>query len=260
MKTVSLASLAILGLAACGDNQQPSDPIDPEVTRFVVTEGDSLHIVGLDAKGATVGTLDLTYGRYYDQEWAAELEGTIINIDVHGETAEHHSLGRSELSLPVFGSNVTVHAFLRDARLASMLERWQVKFAAQEAPAAEAAYHGNCWQFFVPCGPYECNEYAGFNGNTYQDLCCPGPLMVQRACKAAFENTNCGMAGPNGCAVCWSSSSGGCSVSAWGPVQSCSHNTGPCQSESDCCFDGANGTSPGGHGFCSSGECLEEAF
>jgi hypothetical protein len=265
MKAGSLAGVAILGLVACGDNQQPGGPIDPEVTRFVVTEGDSLHIIGVNANEATVGTLDLEYGRYYDEEWAAELDGTIINITVHGETAEHHSLGRSALNLPVLGSDVTVHAFLLDARLASVLGRWQVKFAAQGAPvaqeahAAEVGYHGGCWQFYVPCGPYECNEHAGNNGNTYQDLCCPGPLMVQRACTGAFQSTNCGPAGPNGCAVCWSSASGGCSVSPWGYVQSCSHNSGPCQSERDCCFDGADGSTPGGVGFCS-GECLEEAF
>ena len=244
MKKVAIVAL----LVACSTspNNEPS--------KLQITESTTgVDIVGLSASGTITTEARLELGRFTIPDDGRLADGRRLTlITTTGVSREHVSEGTGVLILP-FPPDQTgeLTSFLMEPDVSFALLRWGITFDETTASipvpvsspfggsTAETPYSGGCgpgwvcqiqWSRssapYAQCngcsyplsqcgGTYSCHQYAGPGGQQYQlTACVPTQQISQRACTVPNGATNCGTAGPNGCAVCWSMA-GGCGAAAY---------------------------------------------
>jgi hypothetical protein len=267
-------SLLVSGLAllfsACG----PTDPV-PQNTQLGIAEfklaetASGLHIAGVGAGGATVGELDLRIGIVNVPELGQVALGREIVLRVG--TAEYifPSGGLDPLYLPAPDESA-LSAFVLDPFVNDQLRNWHVAYVhlqewlgggggASSGRGDETAYAAcyrptgecaTCADYTAPCGGAgarsTCEDWAGWGQwpVQWQQLVeCNNDTRAIRMCTNPFQSTQCGTAGPNGCAPCGAS---------WtGPVGG---NVG-CYGFCQWVDPGSGGGGGGGGGNCSNDNC-----
>lgn len=216
---------------------------DELTVRIAETEHE-LTIIGTGPDGAERGKVHLRTGPFDMQEDGRHVDGRQMDVVVMGQTLRHESEGYHRLSLPFQAapSLGEVNDFLRDPAVRRALDRWGVGFddstlpepgaiAEPITPSSEVAY--SACSFTRPCGDSNpcVQSWSWKKVGSYchpvaeQRVCCGGATGYagQRRCGYTQEGIGsynpCGTEGPNGCAPCWTSVPGSCSVWESGVTQ-----------------------------------------
>lgn len=222
-KPCSASVVSLLGaylLSAC-DVQTPTiaDPKagNPElgIAEFRVTETkDHFDLEGVDAEGHVKASIKLRVGQVELQDEQLAGVGRELLVTFDGKEVKHQSVGLTPLSLPQLHDQ-DLSRFMDDPYVAHALERWGIEIVVEVPSLAlspdETVYTGgSCSPFIPPCvgTPVTscCLQNADATGNFRQLVACEflNPMTIsERRCKAPFVATACGMAGPGGCAPCW---------------------------------------------------------
>ncbi|MEO7734905.1 MAG: hypothetical protein ABIY55_28380, partial [Kofleriaceae bacterium] len=203
----------------------------------------------MDTSGATVGELDLRVGTVSVPDLEQVELGREIVVRVGAAEYRFPSGGLAPLYLPAPDAPL-LSAFVLDPFVSDQLRRWNVAYmdlqewleASGEAPSgggSETPYTAcyepagacaTCADYTAPCGGAgarsTCEDWAGWGQwpVQWQQLVQCNDLHNTRAirmCTNPYQSTQCGMAGPNGCAPCGASSEGpvGGSVGCYGSCQ-----------------------------------------
>lgn len=242
MKRQILSVACILASsAACTETEAPGpSPVLRElgVSRFDVVEADTrLAVLARDRSGAVLASLELTTGRFYmEDDDRGDVDGRQLRIHAFGKTTSHESAGYAPLNLP-FPREALIGAFLIEPAVAAKLSRWGIRIDPTSVPAGEplapavkASSFDASAGYCAPDGGYSSHsssaygascvvssyggcDTSGFKKKMFRRSasewgeyrCCPDLLVfAERACTTPMGLTSCGNAGPNGCAVCWS--------------------------------------------------------
>jgi hypothetical protein len=186
------------------------------IAEFRVTEAkDHFDLKGVDAEGHMKASIELRVG-YVDLrgERLAGV-GRELLVTFNGKEVKHQSVGLTPLSLPQLQDR-DLSRFMDDPYVAHVLERWGIETVAEVPGLAlspdETAYtgDGSCSGFPPPCMSTPvascCLQGADASGDLRQLVACDSlnPMRIsERTCRSPGASTACGMAGPGGCAVCW---------------------------------------------------------
>ncbi len=149
----SYGSIGILGLAmGCSGTTGPEISAENAalgIAKFEVNDSQTLTtVVGRDAKGQEVARLDLTHGRFelsgnfrddYDH---LAVDGRRLHVEVGAQKLHWETEGYDPtLQMPAHpASNARLAAFLEDAHVKPVLDRWQIGFQTATANGGEIAY------------------------------------------------------------------------------------------------------------------------
>lgn len=213
--------LGVYLLSAC-DAQAPTtaDPksgnLELGITEFRVTETkDHFDLEGIDAEGHMKASIKLRVGQVELQDEQLAGVGRELLVTFDGKEVKHQSVGLTPLSLPQLHDQ-DLSRFMDDPYVAHALESWGIDVAVEVPSLAvspdEVPYTGgSCSNFPPPCvgtgATSCCLQQAEANGEFRQLAACENldPMTIaERRCKSPGVATACGMAGPGGCAQCWS--------------------------------------------------------
>jgi hypothetical protein len=246
--------LAIVTVAGCTTQASEADFNNSIGVKHLTVEesASTLAIAGYTNSGDLIARIDLRTGTFYFNEFEREVEGRQLRVEVRGRVATHESAGQSALRLPLFtGPDGTErNELLLDPRVRTLLSNWQIEIndtrpnplLVAPPPNGSGMPYRSC--AFTPTpdctgnGAYSCaeadkiygDEFQGCHFGVEQNVCCASAANggVAPAASAAsirvcgMGNRNpCGLEGPRGCAVCWSTTwSTSCTVSTVGQTQS----------------------------------------
>jgi hypothetical protein len=235
--------MSVSCVSACGDSDAEEAALG--IAELVVDESQTgIAIQGLDADRNLLAEVRLRVGTVETLEDARVVQGRALHVRV-GPTAsvDHASEGFEQLVLP--SASPEIDRFLRLPQVAAGLARWGVRFELASLPAAAVAFApivaSNDESQYWTCSSLPNEGSDGSNCTTstfggcsssngavmwndsgslyYEFRCCVSGAetdgMYKRACVSPSASTPCGMAGPQGCAVCWryGPSCSNCSVS-----------------------------------------------
>jgi hypothetical protein len=223
-----------LALCAAACNTDPAAPAETGFA-FQITETDTrIEIAAFDATELR-GQVVLEKGRFEIPDTGGVIaDGRRLTVKLGTLQVEHVSAGYPDLHLPLLSGGVQgLNMLLTAPEVVAPLARWGVRFStemrtgptgidpptlpeSQETPYATCRVHsaGDSSPFTgcqpctyattSTCAATACRQFTGAGGEAQQFVACNGPLMIaQRACTSPMGSTSCGPAGPNGCAVCW---------------------------------------------------------
>ena len=201
MKQVNRSVLALAALLPLAISQT-SLTNNLGIAEFRIHETvDELHISGLDSARVEVAKLSLKRSGI----------GRNLAVEVRGQKAWHESRGFAPLHLPLPSrkDRGELNAFLLDAHVSSILQKWGIAVGSQLRPQAAVGPSHTCTfaESAAAMGTSCCEMPAPLSGAVEQ-LVCIGDRdnygFVDRICTRPMDANNpCGSAGPNGCSVCW---------------------------------------------------------
>jgi hypothetical protein len=262
MRTILAAVVAV----ACSTDEPKHQNVELGVVDFRVTEtAAQLEIIGVDARYDVIARVHLRVGPVTIPEEQLAGLGRELTVEVRGTTVTHRSVGIAPLSLPRLRER-RLDAFLLDPYVASVLASWDVALdPASGLASSEVAYgHGGSCSGFIPaCGGTQYTSCClGHVDGDYSDaeqaiVCGNNNLYARRACKGANQMTRCGLAGPAGCAVCWSAPMNYYNMWTWFDEANnycnfglCGYASAWCLWDSECCSGSCNVYDPPYNGSC----------
>jgi hypothetical protein len=220
-----------MSAVACQKSEMPIGNTSLGIERFEVRETASvleklsnqrldtpletgLVVLGFDATGNKVASLELKIGKYWNDNIEQSIDGKTMDITIQGLPFRHES-DFNPVHLPR-RLPLRVMTFLQDPHVAPSLAKFKVDFApgpqGQEIdPTAEEGYHygdGNNCTYAWPSGSQPvascCEWYEPLYNSYGEDGCTQnGPHLFFRQCTFAGDQNNpCPPAGPNGCGRC----------------------------------------------------------
>ena len=250
MTRLALSVIAI-AFAGCAE---PGAPANAQlgIVHYDVTSTDTaVHLGGVDAQGAQIARLDLRTGPVTLDDGRSG-DGRELLLWLRGRQGNHASIGLDTLRLPIPNDDEFA-ALLADPFVAARLASWNVAVVAHEVtppPAGETGYQSCIIDYPAPCqqfGVIDCCQNYDFH--PMQSLCCnpsgayPHGAYGDRICGYPPNDwTDCGQAGPQGCATCWQ-------LDWYGPAGSCR----AAESYGSCYYYEAGGYGGGGGGCTESG-------
>ena len=246
--------LAIVTVAGCTTQASETDFNSPIGVKHLSVEesASTLAITGYAANGDQIARIDLRTGTFYFSELGREAEGRQLRVEVRGRVATHESAGQGALRLPLFTGpdGAERNELLLDPRVRTLLSDWQIEIndtrpnplLVTPPPNNSSIPYRSC--AFTPTtdctgnGAYSCaeadkiyvDEFQGCHFGVEQNVCCASAanggkspaasVAAIRICGMGNRNP-CGLEGPLGCAVCWSTTwSTSCTVSTVGQTTS----------------------------------------
>jgi hypothetical protein len=209
---------------------------DRGVSQIDFVEADKrLVILARDQGGTILASLELTTGPFYmADDNRGNVDGRRLSVTAFGKTTTHESEGYHPLNLP-FPHEALVGAFLIDPVVAAKLSNWGIRIDPNSVPAGDqlapkegasyivfndcaspaafstrysSAYSSSCsFSSYGGCDTHVRQKKFPRSGGEWGEYRCCVDLLTfaERACTTPMGMTSCGGAGPNGCAVCWSS-------------------------------------------------------